>query len=1115
MTLALHGKSRRRRTWLLFAALLAVVFGVSGSLMLTRDETKASSTTITFESPTYTTGNIHGQDGWSKTGPFDVAVVAHGGGQALRISNSTVSGSFTDQTFSKSLVDEAGELTAQNGGMSGGTRQGIFEAQWDFESADPSNYQPGLQIVANPDRGDGARMSYVRMSDQPSGLAVSFYDYQAGPGPTYTCSNSNFIFTNVATGLDRTQVHTVKVSMQLLNGRGNDIVRVFVDGVLKHTGTSWEDYFRDCEGNPSRTVDSILFRAGGTPGIDDAPGSLGKGFVIDNLNMTSSPAAAVPTTTTVVKASDLTTPIGGGWLFYDDNTDAYNNTPGVLGSFVAGPAGQPLGNGSAQVVIPAGGRTALATYQFAGTPLANITQLKFSAYNSPSAVPGSPVYLNFNVDFNLSDAWQNRLVFVPTGVVANTWQEFDAIQGGAAMWTYSKPGFWPAPNGAVPNTTPLSWNQILNDYPNVRIRVSDPHLGVRVGHPGPAQTANIDKFVFGTSTAIKIFDFDPGCTTVCYVRKTGSDSNDGSSPATAKLTIQAGINAVNAGGTVDVGPGTYNEDVTITPTQNGITLQGAGIDTTTILGTKGPGASVGNSLYLAGTTNVVVDGLTVTRDGNNPADWNAVSPALNNWGVNISNGSGNTLQNSKVTGNRNGVYIESSTNTVIQNNIIDFNRTGVVLVNTVNGTNIHNNFITNNWTIGVLGRNEVSLNTTSNVSVNNNSISGNWYSQIELRAGFASASPTLNFENNWLGTLTPTLVTAGGSGEEGYSTQIPAPFGSTLPPVPVPFTATVVRGDVLNTADYDPFLCSGTDVAPATVGFQPLFDCGDIDVTSTSAYVGDTNVQVQVRANSVESLWGVQTYLTYDNTRLTLTGVQLGGGLDPDYVAVNANSPGLISFAFSQTSGSPVTGTNIVIATLTFTATNTGAAVIGYQGGQTQLFSNNLGQPMGPLTKLDGTVTITNAPAGTGDISGTILLQGRTNHTGATAEINPGPFPAVGSPLSTTTSIGAYTIIAAPQGSVTVRARMLGYLLANHVMTVVAGSNPGGTVTLIGGDANMSGNINILDLSLIAAYFGQSPAYSPAPAPNTTPDINGDNVVNILDLSLTAANFGAVGPTSW
>ncbi|MBK8561145.1 hypothetical protein [Candidatus Amarobacter glycogenicus] len=83
MTLALHGKSRQRRTWLLMAALVAIVLGISGSLMLNREGTRADSATITFDA--YALGNINGQDGWSKTGPFDVEVVADGG-EALRVS---------------------------------------------------------------------------------------------------------------------------------------------------------------------------------------------------------------------------------------------------------------------------------------------------------------------------------------------------------------------------------------------------------------------------------------------------------------------------------------------------------------------------------------------------------------------------------------------------------------------------------------------------------------------------------------------------------------------------------------------------------------------------------------------------------------------------------------------------------------------------------------------------------------------------------------------------------------------------------------------------------------------------------------------------------------------
>ena len=55
---------------------------------------------------------------------------------------------------------------------------------------------------------------------------------------------------------------------------------------------------------------------------------------------------------------------------------------------------------------------------------------------------------------------------------------------------------------------------------------------------------------------------------------------------------------------------------------------------------------------------------------------------------------------------------------------------------------------------------------------------------------------------------------------------------------------------------------------------------------------------------------------------------------------------------------------------------------------------------------------------------------------------------------------------------------------------------------VIAGDANRDGQVNILDLVLVAQQFGQSmPADSPA-------DVTGDGVVNILDLVRVAQNFG-------
>jgi hypothetical protein len=130
-------------------------------------------------------------------------------------------------------------------------------------------------------------MSWVQMADTPSGLEVNFNDYQSGAAQVGCTPGNNFVLTNVASGLDRTVPHNIKVTMQFVDGPDNDVVKVYVDGVLKHTGTSWEGYFNECESNPTRTVDSILFRVGGTA----ASATLGNGFLIDNLSLST---ASVP-----------------------------------------------------------------------------------------------------------------------------------------------------------------------------------------------------------------------------------------------------------------------------------------------------------------------------------------------------------------------------------------------------------------------------------------------------------------------------------------------------------------------------------------------------------------------------------------------------------------------------------------------------------------------------------------------------------------------------------------------------------------------------------------------------------------------------------------------------
>jgi parallel beta-helix repeat protein len=268
----------------------------------------ADSRAITFEPDDYSTstgvppGSIQGQDGWAGNAgapinpAYDQAVVSTtltGSTQAFRMSNAVTSGAF-DWPFSPSLNNEAGETSAVSGGFSGGTRQPGFQASFDFASA-VSTYQEGLQVSISPDRGDGARMSYLRLRDTPDGLAVDFIDYQSGLNETGCATGDNFVTTMVAPDLSRSTTHSIKLTMDFFNGPANDIVKVYVDSTLVHTGTSWEDYFRDCELTQTRPVDSLIFQAR-TQYVDNIPepptmwaANSGKGFLFDNLNYSSGP----------------------------------------------------------------------------------------------------------------------------------------------------------------------------------------------------------------------------------------------------------------------------------------------------------------------------------------------------------------------------------------------------------------------------------------------------------------------------------------------------------------------------------------------------------------------------------------------------------------------------------------------------------------------------------------------------------------------------------------------------------------------------------------------------------------------------------------------------------
>ena len=291
------------------------------------------------------------------------------------------------------------------------------------------------------------------------------------------------------------------------------------------------------------------------------------------------------------------------------------------------------------------------------------------------------------------------------------------------------------------------------------------------------------------------------------------------------MSVQAAVNAAIDGDTVNVAAGTFVEDVTIN--KNDLTLKGADPFTTILSGAIG---GPGSTITVAG-LNADISGFTITREGNDTIQWN--DPGLNSAGIAIQGQalSGTVIHDNIITGNRTGIDINNSNDHTVRNNVIDNNRTGLIFRNQTDDLLVTENYITNNWTVGIVfldasGGTNVPVQTAANSQFFNNDISGNWYGQVvDRQTGGSLPAPGANvkdFAQNWFGTTSPVFTTAN-STEPGYAAQIPVIYGGTAVP---PGGQPDIAGPASANIDVTPVLTSGTDTnvettpGRGTFGFQ-------------------------------------------------------------------------------------------------------------------------------------------------------------------------------------------------------------------------------------------------------------------------------------------------------
>jgi len=257
-------------------------------------------------------------------------------------------------------------------------------------------------------------------------------------------------------------------------------------------------------------------------------------------------------TTVVVKPSAM-----NGWVLASDTPDV------VIPSFVVGPTPVPLGVGSARfVATTTANRPVLATGAYIGESLASISNLEYRTYRSAPADGVLAVSLQFDIDFDSADGitgWQGRLVYEPylqpTTVSAGVWQTWHPLAG---RWWFS--GLTSATECGM--SAPCTWPRVLEKYPRASVRGA---VLFKAGGGWASFDGNVDAFTIGVGSVNTTYDYEPEtpCTSTCYVDAiTGNDAFGGDTPASAKRTIQAAVDAVSPGGTVRVLPGTYSETAT-------------------------------------------------------------------------------------------------------------------------------------------------------------------------------------------------------------------------------------------------------------------------------------------------------------------------------------------------------------------------------------------------------------------------------------------------------------------------------------------------------------------------------------------------------------------------
>jgi hypothetical protein len=345
----------------------------------------------------------------------------------------------------------------------------------------------------------------------------------------------------------------------------------------------------------------------------------------------------------------------------------------------------------------------------------------------------------------------------------------------------------------------------------------------------------------------------------------------------------------------------------------------------------------------------------------------------------------------------------------------------------------------------------------------------------------------------------------------------------------------------------------------------PIPDSISLTFEGPAGVVPGQTFDVSVIAQGITepSLYGIQFEINYDPALFSVGGLQVNPDLPVVILNDADNISGKIRFAAARQGDVPGLTGNVTLLTFTATAASTaGSATFtfaNYKLGDPQALaleatsqsytisiegaatpeptpdSTETPAPLptdtptavpsetpdplptdtptpGPTETAEPLPTPSPGPTQTPDpqptsatVVGQIILAGRANN-----DWSGGSATLADSQQTSTTDAGGNFSIAAVTGGVhtAITADAPGYLPAVCTApTITAPETHLAKITLLSGDVNDDGEVNISDATAIGVSLGQTGSDLPA-------DINRDQQVDVLDLILVAINFGQ-GPQTW